>query len=291
MIANGGTINFSGKYHKINLTMGEYVMNSPLISIPMCGVDVVLGVQWLQSLGTLDLNFQELFMKFSLEGKEIELRGIRGKPGKVTNSNGMKKLLKKGHQGVIVQLCSLDVQISKPSIPLDLQGIIDKHSKVFKDIPRGLPPTRNHDHAIHLIPGSVPPNIRPYRYPYAQKSEIKRMVEEMLEVGIIRPSQSSYSAPMVMVLKKEGSWRMCPYYRELKKITIKDKFPIPIIDELLDELHGAIYFTKLDLHSGYHQIRMKEANIQKQHSKLMKAIMNFCSRLLALRMHLPHSKG
>jgi hypothetical protein len=79
----------------------------------------------------------------------------------------MKKLLKKGHQGVIAQLFSVYVQTSKPSIPHDLQGIIDKHSKVFEDIPKGLPPTRNHDHEIHLIPGSVLPNIRPYRYPYA----------------------------------------------------------------------------------------------------------------------------
>jgi hypothetical protein len=208
-------------------------------------------------------NFQELFMKFSLEGKEIELRGITGKPGKVISSKNMTKLLKKGHQGVIAQLCSLDVQTSKPSIPQDLQRIIDKHSKVFEDIPKGLPPTRNHDHEIHLIPGSVPPNIRPYRYPYTQKSEIERMVEEMLEAVIIRPSQSSYSAPVVMVFKKDSSWRMCPYYRELNKITIKDKFPIPVIDELLDELHGAIYFKKLDLHSGYHQIRRKEEDIPK----------------------------
>ena len=89
--------------------MGEYVMNSPMIAIPMGGVDVVLGIQWLQSLGTMAFNFQELFMKFSLEGKEIELRGIKGKPGKVISSNGMTKLLKKGNQGVISQLCSLDV--------------------------------------------------------------------------------------------------------------------------------------------------------------------------------------
>jgi hypothetical protein len=96
MIADGGTINCSGKCNKINLTMGEYVMNSPMIYIIMGGVDVVLGIQWLQSLGTLDFNFQELFMKFSLEGKEIELRGITGKFGKVMISNGMKKLLKRG---------------------------------------------------------------------------------------------------------------------------------------------------------------------------------------------------
>jgi hypothetical protein len=75
MIAYGGTINFSGKFHKINLTMGGYVMNSPMIAIPMGGADVVLRFQWLQSLGMVAFNFQELFMKFSLEGKEIKLRG------------------------------------------------------------------------------------------------------------------------------------------------------------------------------------------------------------------------
>jgi hypothetical protein len=159
MIADGGTINCSGKCNKINLTMGGYVMNSPMIAIPMGGADVVLGIQWLQSLGTMDFNFQELFIKFSLEGKEIELRGIIGKPTKVISSNDMKKLLKKEHKGVIAQLCSLDVQTSKPSIPLDIQGIIDNHSKVFEDIPKGLPPTRNHDHAIHLIP-----SVRQHKY-------------------------------------------------------------------------------------------------------------------------------
>jgi hypothetical protein len=259
MIEDGGTMNCSGKCNKINLVMVDYVMNNPMISIPMGGADVVLGIQWLQSLGTMAFNFQELFMKFSLEGKEIELRGITGKPDKVINSNCMTKLLKKGHQGVIAQLCSLDVQTSKPSIPQDLQRNIDKHSEIFEDILKGIPPTRNHDHEILLIHGSVPANIRQYRYPYAQKSEIEDMVEEMLEVGIIRPS--SYSSQVVMVFKKDSSWRMCPDYRELNKITIKYKFLITVIEELLHEIHGAIYFTKLDLHSGYHQIRMKEEDI------------------------------
>ena len=94
MVANGGTINFSGKCHNIKLSMGEYVLTSPMLSIPMGGADVVLGVQWLQSLGTIDFNFQELFMKFSMEGKEVKLMGTPRKPGKIISSNGMTKLLK-----------------------------------------------------------------------------------------------------------------------------------------------------------------------------------------------------
>ena len=163
----------------------------------------------------------------------------------------MKKLLKKEKWGIISQLCSLHIQTSKSSISRDIQKVLDNHSKVF-ETPKGLPPICDHDHAIHLIPGCVPPNIRPYRYPYAQKSEIERMVVEMLETGIIQPSQSSFSTLVVLVHKKDGSWHMCPDYRELNKLTIKDKFPIPVIDELLAELHGEIYFTKMGLRYGDH---------------------------------------
>jgi hypothetical protein len=198
-------------------------------------------------------------MRFSLDGKEIELRGIQGKPSKVISSNSMTKLLKKGHYGVISQLCSLDVQTSISFSPLELQIVINNHSKVFGEIPKGLPPAQDHNHVIHLQPGNVPPNIRPYMHPYAQKSEIEHMIQEMLEASIIQTSQSFFSSPMVIITKKDGSWYMCPNYRQIDKITIKDNFPILVIDEL----HGSIFFTKLDLHLGYHQIRMRQEDIPK----------------------------
>ena len=128
------------KCHNIKLSMGEYVLNSPMISIPMGGADVVLRVQWLQSLGTISFNFQEFFMKLFWEGKEFELRSIEGKPCKIINSHSISKLLNKQERGVIAQLCSLDVQTLKLAISPDLQKVLDKYSKVF-DTPKSLPPT------------------------------------------------------------------------------------------------------------------------------------------------------
>ncbi|KAL9260106.1 Retrovirus-related Pol polyprotein from transposon TNT 1-94-like protein, partial [Drosera capensis] len=105
-------------------------------------------------------------------------------------------------------------------------------------------------------------NVRPNQYPNIQKNIIEQLVKELLDGGVIQPSSSPYSSPMVLIRKKDRTWRMCIDYRELNKHTIKNMYPIPVIEELLDELHGSCMYLKIDLRSGYHQIRMDPLEVE-----------------------------
>ena len=129
-----------------------------------------------------------------------------------------------------------------------------KYADIFQD-PKQLPSHRAYDHDVPLYPDAVPVNAIPYHYSPQHKTEIENQVKQLLEAGLITHSHSPFASPVLLV-KKNGSWRFCVDYRKLNDITIKNRFPMPVIEEILDELAGAQYFTKLDLRSGYHQVRM-----------------------------------
>ncbi|WP_366144398.1 reverse transcriptase domain-containing protein, partial [Giesbergeria sp.] len=147
--------------------------------------------------------------------------------------------------------------------PDTLQHLIAEFTDVFQDMPSELPPTRAMWHTIRTEPGHVPPYKRMYRLTTEEEAEVRRQVSDLLAKGLIEPSNSPYGAPVLFVQKKDGSLRMCIDYRALNKVTVKDRYPLPNIQDLIDQLHGKKVFSSLDLQSGYHQIHIADDDVQK----------------------------
>ncbi|MCO5587284.1 hypothetical protein L7F22_041231 [Adiantum nelumboides] len=151
-------------------------------------------------------------------------------------------------------------------VDLELSNFLNQFQDVFiDDIPGELPPKRgDDDHMIELIPGSSSPNKPPYRVSQAQQEEIMRQVNELVEKGMVRPSSSPFCSPVLLVVqKKDDTYHMCVDYRALNRITIKNRFPVPRVEDLFDKLQGSTYFSRIDLKSGYHQIRIVDEDIVK----------------------------
>ena len=162
---------------------------------------------------------------------------------------------------LLLQLCPVPDSSAASSsaaqeLPVEIQALVDSFPDLFSP-PVELPPSRACNHSIPLLPDASPMYIRPYRYPPSLKDEIERQVNEMLSQGIIQPSSSSFSSPVLLVKKKDGSYRFCVDFRHLNALTAKSKFPVPVFEELMDELAHASWFTNLDLRAGFHQILLQ----------------------------------
>ncbi|XP_027093589.2 uncharacterized protein [Coffea arabica] len=235
--------------------------------------DMIIGVDWMKKFSPLTFDFKALQITFDNQGEQVLLKGdSEATQVKLRKGEAAGKVIRHKIRKGLQQSCMVKVHNGQvTSVPNSLTDLLAEYEDIFAD-PKTLPPSRAHDREIPLRADARPFKIAPYRYPHSQKTEIERQIKEMLTSGVIQNSHSPFASPALLVKKKDGSWRLCIDYRQLNSLTIKDKFPIPIIDDLLDELHGAKFFSKIDLRSGYHQIRMAPADIPKTafrtHSRL-----------------------
>jgi hypothetical protein len=147
------------------------------------------------------------------------------------------------------------------ALPDEIQELLEEFVDIIVDeLPHSFPPMRSVIHHIDLIPGASFPKIAAYRLTPQENEEVKRQVQELVDKGLVRESLSPCVVPTVLSLKKDGGWRMCTDSREINKITIRYRFPLPRMDDLMDCMSGAKYFSKIDLKGGYHQIRMREGD-------------------------------
>lgn len=266
LVGNGDSLHCGHMVRGTQLHIQEHLFTVDFHLIDLSGTDAVLGIQWLRKLGPVLTDYEELTMKFMDEGRMIQLRGNPDPIPSGVSLHQLRKLLSPS-QSVGFFYLSLTSKLSpshsfSDNTSPEIQSLISSYAPLFTP-PTTLPPSRPSDHSIPTIPNAPPIKLRPYRYPFFQKQEIEKQVAHMLDLGEIQPSNGEFSSPVLLVKKKDGSWRFCVDYRGLNAITIRDNYPIPTIDELLDELGHATWFSELDLLSGYHQIQMRPEDIHK----------------------------
>lgn len=226
-IGTGELVTNKGVCKAVPLLVQGVQFHQNFFLMELGGTEVVLGMDWLASLGDIEANFRSLIIKWG-QGKDRVI--LKDEPSLCKGTASLKTMLKflqNEGEGFYIDFYQLQVN-DNSDLPVltPWDSLLEQFDDVFQ-APQGLPPKRDYDHAIVLKEGAQIPNIRPYRYPYYQKNEIENIVKEMLHAGIIRPSNSPFSSPVILVKKKDGGWCCCTDYRALNKVTIPDKFPIP----------------------------------------------------------------
>jgi hypothetical protein len=194
-VANGQLVPSPGKCQAVNLKLQDFSFSTEFFVLPLAGCQVVLGVKWLRTLGPILWDFEKLTMQFSFLNKTIQLQGMHQGPSLCLEEASSLKLSRVDSRGVWLQLVSTVVtnDVADSYQQSLIQELLQQFEDVFQE-PKGLPPPRSHDHAIPLQEGVQPVSVRPYRYPFYQKEEIEKIVKDLLQIGVIRPSRSPFSS-------------------------------------------------------------------------------------------------
>ena len=266
--------------HSVPLTLGAFKETVTLLKVNLSkSFDIILGNDWLsQYSATIQYNPVKLSL---VQGTRhisvlpVKLKADVQPPPQLSpllSALQVKRAVRKGCIPFLVNVTpviSSDSATSTAHLPADLahqallQPILTTYADVFPPTLPGLPPVRQVDHTIPLIPGATPPNRPMFRLSPKEHQEVVDHIKSLLALGLIEPSSSPFGSPILFVPKKDGTLRMCIDYRALNKVTVKNKYPLPRIDDLLDQLHGSCFFSSLDLQSGYHQIRITEEDVPK----------------------------
>lgn len=185
----------------------------------------------------------------------------KGSDDKLISALQLKKGVRRGEPTYVATLRESPHDADQGPLPESILQVLEEFQDVMpKELPKSLPPRRGVDHEIELVPGAKPPARAPYRMAPSELAELRKQLDELLESGFIRPSKAPFWAPYYFQKKHDGGLRLCVDYRALNKVTIRNKYPIPLIADSFDQLGGARYFTKLDLRSGYYQVRIAEGD-------------------------------
>jgi hypothetical protein len=234
----GGNISSELVTRGVPLELGSRTVDVDLIILGLEGIDVILGMDW--------MNGHKVVLDISERMVEINSPIVGATTLYLPFKDGVNPL---SYVAITPQL---------EEIP-----VVREFADVFLDELPGMPPDRDVEFVIELQPGTAPISKRPYRMPPKELAELKTQLQELLDKGYIRPSSSPWGCPTLFVKKKDGSLRLCVDYRPLNAVTIKNKYPLPRINVLFDQLVRAKVFSKIDLRSGYHQINIRPCDSSK----------------------------
>ncbi|GJU58852.1 putative reverse transcriptase domain-containing protein [Tanacetum coccineum] len=229
--------------------------------------DVIIGMDWLAKNHAV-IVCDEKIVRIPY-GNEILIvqgdKGVREKKSKlnIISCEKAQKYMEKGCQLFLAQVTVKENKDKSDEKRLEDVPTVRDFPEVFPEDLPGLPPARQVEFQIDLVPGAAPVARAPYRLAPSEMEELSTQLQELSDKGFIRPSSSPWGAPVLFVKKKDGSFRMCIDYRELNKLTVKNRYPLPRIDDLFDQLQGSSVYSKIDLRSGYHQLRVRDEDIPK----------------------------
>ncbi|GJR40579.1 putative reverse transcriptase domain-containing protein [Tanacetum coccineum] len=261
-LADGRIIGLNTILKGCTLNFLNHQFNVNLMPVELGSFDAIIGMDWLAKYQAV-IVCAEKIVRIPWKNKTLIIHGDGSTQGNVTRLNIIsctktQKYMEKGFPIFLAHVTTKEIEDKSEKKRLENVPIVQDFPEVFPEDLPGLPPTRQVEFQIDLVPGAAPVARAPYRLAPSKMKELSEQLKELSDKGFIRPSSSPWGAPVLFVKKKDGSFRMCIDYRELNKLTVKNRYPLPRIDDLFDQLQGSSVYSKIDLRSGYHQLRVRE---------------------------------